>query len=139
MMPALNRLKQSNSRHSLKPEGDRCTFTENAIDKSFILPDRLTYYTDSSYLIHEQGREDVARQHSQAAQEADHVDDDVVFLLEVQVTAFLRVEEGGVFQPTVFELLLPQIWNRRIWVKSEVVPVVLVWLMGYLCCRRWCF
>lgn len=72
-----------------------------------------TYYSDSSYLVHEQCGDDVARQHSQTAQEADHVDDDVVLLLEVQMAALFRVEEGGVLHPTVFELLLPEVWREH--------------------------
>lgn len=69
----------------------------------------VTYNPDPSYLVHEKRRKDVARQHGQTAQEADHVDDNVVFLLEVQMAAFLGVEEGGVFHPTVFELFLPEV------------------------------
>ena len=68
-----------------------------------------TYDFDPSYLIHEERRDDVARQHCEAAQEADQVDDDVVLLLEVEVAALLGVQEGGVLHAAVLELLLPQI------------------------------
>lgn len=83
----------------------------------------LTYYPDPSYLVHEQCGDDVARQHSQTAKEADHVDDDVVLLLEVQMAALLRVEEGGVLHSTVFELLVPEVWREQrdhIRLRSEV-------------------
>lgn len=43
----------------------------------------VTYYSDPSYLVHEKCRDDVARQHSQASQEADQVDYYVVLLQEV--------------------------------------------------------
>lgn len=78
-----------------------------------------TYYSDSPYFVHEQRWDDVAGQHRQAPQEADHVDDDVVLLLEVQMAAFLRVEEGGVLHPAVFEFFLPEVCSERRGVKKD--------------------
>lgn len=72
----------------------------------------LTYYSNSSYLVHEQCWDDVARQHSQTSQKADHIDDDVIFFLKVQMAAFLWVEEGSVFHSAVFELFLPEVWTE---------------------------
>lgn len=79
----------------------------------YALSSDLTYYSDSSYLVHKQCWDDVARQHSQTAQEADHVDDYIVLLLEVQMAAFLWMEEGGVLHPTVFKLFMPEVWRER--------------------------
>lgn len=73
----------------------------------------LTYYSDSSYFVHEQCRDYVAWQHGQASQEADHVDDNVVLLQKVQMAAFLWVEEGGVLHSTVFKLLLPEVCGQQ--------------------------
>ena len=72
----------------------------------------LTYDLDPAYLLHEQGGYDVAGQNSQAAQEADQVYEDVIVLVHVQVTALLVLLERRVLQPTVDELLLPQVWGR---------------------------
>lgn len=87
-----------------------CSRVQPVLVQYTVLSPPLTYDSDPSDLVHEQRRDDVARQHSQTAQEADHIDDDVILLLEVQVTALLRVEEGGVLQSTFFEFFLPQIW-----------------------------
>lgn len=76
-----------------------------------------TYDSDSPNLIHEQRWDDVAGQHSQTAQEADHVDDDVVLLIEVQMAAFLWVEEGGVLHLTVLKLFLPEVCREQKAVK----------------------
>lgn len=78
-----------------------------------------TYYSDSPYFVHEQRWDDVAGQHRQAPQEADHVDDDVVLLLEVKMAASLRVEEGGVLHPAVFEFFLPEVLHRGIKKDAE--------------------
>lgn len=91
----------------------KTTRKQNKLPTHFAAAVTLTYNSDSSYLVHEQGRDDVARQHSQTAQEADHVDHDVVLLLEVQMAALFRVEEGGVFHSTVFELFLPEVWREQ--------------------------
>lgn len=102
-----------------------CSRVQPVLVQYTVLSPPLTYDSDPPYLVHEQRRDDVARQHSQTAQEADHIDDDVILLLEVQVTALLRVEEGGVLQSTFFEFFLPQIW-RETKTKTEKKKVDLM-------------
>ena len=69
----------------------------------------LTYDLDPAEFLHEEGGHDVAWQHGQAAQEADQVDEDVVLLHRVQVTASLVFVPGHVLQFTVDEFVLPQV------------------------------
>ena len=73
----------------------------------------VTYDLDPADLLHEQGGHDVARQHGQAAQEADQVDEDVVLLRRVEVTASFVFVPGYVLQLTVDEFVLPQVWEEQ--------------------------
>lgn len=70
-----------------------------------------TYNLDPANLLHEEGRDDVARQHCQTAQEADQVDEDVILLNSVQVAAMFLMLEGVVFHFTVDEILFLQIYR----------------------------
>lgn len=76
-------------------------------------PCQLTDHLEPSHSIHEQGRDDVPRQHGQAAQEADEVNQEVVILLEVHVTALLLLQKGGVDKATVDELMLVEVWGEE--------------------------
>lgn len=73
----------------------------------------ITQHPQSSDLVHEQRRHDVAWQHSQRAQETDKVDHvGIVLVADIaEQAALLVVQEGAVDQSAVDQPVLEEIWG----------------------------
>ena len=63
-----------------------------------------TQHAKASYFVHEEGGDDVSRQHSQRSQEVDEVDPvGAVVVVKCHLTARLVVVEGAVDHPGICE------------------------------------
>lgn len=69
----------------------------------------VTYDLDSADLLYKECWDDVARQNSHTAQEADQVDQMVILFECVQVAAVFVLLKGGVLHHTVDEHVLLQV------------------------------
>lgn len=68
---------------------------------------RHTQHAQTSYFVHEQGRDNVSRQHGQRSQEVDEVDPvGAVVVVERHLAAGLVVVEGAVDHPRVGQFVV---------------------------------
>lgn len=75
----------------------------------------ITQHPQPSDLVHEQRRDDVARQHSQGAQETDKVDHvGIVIITDIaEQAAFFVVQESAVHELAVDQPILKEICGER--------------------------
>lgn len=90
---------------------------------------RITYNLDSANFLHEECWDDVARQHSKTAQEADQVNENIVLLNNVQVAAMFVLLKGGILHFTVNKLLLPKVCREPDGIKHEMGHVESSWVI----------
>lgn len=68
---------------------------------------RHTQHAQTSYFVHEEGRDNVSRQHGQRSQEVDEVDPvGAVVIVERHLAAGLVVVEGAVDHPRVGQFVV---------------------------------